>query len=79
MLQAFLGGGLDDGGAGGGRSVYVFSETSLKKTNLLLVSGYQLEIATELGMWAYVHFLSQDWNSIMPGPMQSLCMWPQFQ
>lgn len=35
------------------------SETPLEKINFSFASGYQLEIASGLGMEAYIHFPSQ--------------------
>lgn len=48
------------------RMVCVPSENPLEKTKVLLASGYILETASELWMWACVHFHSQDWNLWRP-------------
>ena len=38
--------------------------------------GYQLEIASVLGMLACVHFLSQHWDPTSLRPLPALCMLP---
>lgn len=49
----------DGGGAGGGdadRLICFSSETPFKKTNLSFISGYKLQIASELEIGTGVHF-----------------------
>lgn len=40
--------------------------------------GYQLFIASGLGIWSYVHFPSQHWDHIDVGTVQALCTLPHF-
>lgn len=51
-------------------------EIPLKKTNFSFASGYQLEIASGLGMGAGVH-ISQHWDHMWCRPEQALCVLPQ--
>lgn len=51
--------------------VCISSETPLEKTILSFASGYQLEIASWLGIGACVHFTSEHWNLIWLGHVET--------